>query len=382
LPLLLHGEPHTVLFLGLGTGISAAPAGGIPGLSAVAVELSQGAINAAANWFSPINGHITQTIDVVRDDARRFLRVTPQRYDVIIGDLFHPDLVGRSNLLSVQQFLRAKDRLERNGIFTQWLALNQFDATSLAIVLRGFRQVFPEHLLFVDGFRLALVGLKEPWPGVPDILEKLQHLSEHQRASLTGGEGVWTWLGRYWGTIPASDGPVQDDWVPQIEFRLPRARFTGEFDLSVLLEQLLPGRPSVESAAAALNIPLLYLPEFDRAFIASELAMRSWLASLRQQPSASQRLLRMAYQANPGDRWISTDLADRMLASLPQAIAQGMDKKDALKEILTVFPDHVAALKALRTVELESGNTRRAAELQERLVMLAPLDKEIRAFIH
>lgn len=377
LPLLLHSEPRTVLFLGLGTGISAAGAGDIPGFSAVAVELSQGAINAAASWFAPVNGHITETIDVVRDDARRFLRVTPQRYDVIIGDLFHPDLVGRGNLLSVQQFQRAKDRLEHNGVFTQWLALNQFDVTSLTIVLRSFGQVFPEHLVFVDGFRLALVGLKDPWPGVDGILERLQQLTDHQRASLTGGEGVWTWLGRYWGTIPRSDGPVQDDWVPQIEFRLPRARFTEEFDLSVLLEQLLPQRPTVEAAAVALKIPQMYLSEFDNAFIATELAMRGWLASLRQQFSTSQRLLRMAYQANPRDRWISTDLADRMFASLPQAMAQGIGRQEALEEILTIFPEHVATLKALRAVELENGNTLRAAELLERLATLAPLDKEV-----
>ncbi len=381
LPLLLHREPHTVLYLGLGTGISAAGASDLPDLSVVAVELTQGAINAAANWFAPVNGDITQTIDVVRDDARRFLRITPQRYDVIIGDLFHPDLVGRSNLLSIQQFRRAKDRLEHDGVFTQWLALNQFDTTSLAIVLRSFKEVFADHMLFVDGFRLALVGFKEPWPGVPDILDKLQRLNEHQRASLTGGEGVWTWLGRYWGRIPETTGPVQDDWVPKIEFRLPRARYTREFDLSILLEQLLPQRPSVEEAVSALNIPPLYLPEFDRAYIASELAIRSWLASLHQQSQESQRLLRIAYQANSRDRWITTDLADRMLASLPQAIAQGIDKRSALEEILTASPDHVAALKALRAAEFERGNTRRADELRAHIVTLAPLDKEIKEFV-
>lgn len=378
LPLLLHREPRRVLYLGLGTGISAAGASAVPEASIVAVELSRGAIDAAASWFAPVNGHITETADIVRDDARRFLRVTAQRYDVIIGDLFHPDLVGRGNLLSVQQFQRAKDRLDRAGIFTQWLALNQFDATSLAIVLRSFRQVFTDHMVFVDGFRLALVGFRDPWPGASDILDKLQRRGEPPRAAVTGDEGVWTWLGRYWGRIPDTAGPVQDDWVPKIEFRLPGARYTGEFDLSVLLAQLLPQRASVDEAVAALGIPPLYQPEFDRAFIATELVVRSWLASLRQQSLESQRLLRMAYQANPLDRWITTDLADRMLASLPQAVAQGMGRKTALEEILAVSPDHVAALKALRAAELADGQLVQANALRARIAALAPLDRDSR----
>ena len=48
LPLLLHAGPRTVLFLGIGTGISLAGSLPFPDLERSAVELSQGSIEAAA----------------------------------------------------------------------------------------------------------------------------------------------------------------------------------------------------------------------------------------------------------------------------------------------------------------------------------------------
>ena len=154
LPLLLYGRPHTVLFLGLGTGISVSGSLPFPDLKRYAVELSQGSINAAKRWFEPVNHDAMQKTTVVHDDARHFLSATQNRYDVIIGDVFHPDMAGLSPLLSKQQFQRARHRLSDNGIFVQWIALNQFDTQSLGVVLRTFRRVFPAAQTFLDGMHL------------------------------------------------------------------------------------------------------------------------------------------------------------------------------------------------------------------------------------
>ena len=158
LPLLLHEQPRSVLFLGLGTGISVAGSLPFPDLQRNAVELSQGAIASAATWFEPANHGAMRQTTVERDDVRHFLSATQDKYDVIIGDVFHPDLAGVSSLLSVQQFQRARNRLNEGGLFVQWLALNQFDRESLGVILRSFRRVFPDAQLFLDGMHLALVG--------------------------------------------------------------------------------------------------------------------------------------------------------------------------------------------------------------------------------
>ncbi len=381
LPLLLHPAPRSVLFLGLGTGISAAGSLPFPGLQRSAVELSQGAIVAARDYFTPVNGAVSQRLTLVRDDARHFLLSSTALFDVIIGDLFHPDLVGRSALLSRQQFQRARARLGEGGIFVQWLAMNQFDTRNLDVVLRTFRRVFPEAVLFVDGFRLALVGRKAG-PGQASIeatamLANLARMNEETASRATGGEGAWTWLGRYWGRIPASAGPVQDEWAPVIEYRLPGARYSGALDLSQLLADLLARRPPLAQAVQDLRVAARDAEHFERAYAATSLAFRSWVALLRQRPAEGQRLLPLAYQANPADRWIGFAMADGIFGNLAAAQARGMSERQVLEAVLRIRPDHTGALHRLWQLARDAGERTLADEYRRRWERLSPLDRRL-----
>jgi spermidine synthase len=378
LPLLLQGEPHSVLFLGLGTGISVAGSLPFPDLRRDAVELSQGAITAASSWFVPANHDVMRQTNAQRDDARHFLSATRNKYDVIIGDVFHPDLAGLSSLLSVQQFQRARNHLSDNGLFVQWLALNQFDAESLGVILRTFHQVFPDAQLFLDGMHLALVGPRQKFTGAEGVLHNLQRLSSTQQDAVTVGEGGWTWLGRYWGPIADSEGPVQDEWSPVIEFRLPRARYSGELNVASTLQNLLQVRPSMKAAMALLGVRDNDKESFERGYAATELMARSWVAAMQGEALQANRLVRLAYQANPRDRWVGYALADSMLASLAQARAQGLSEEQALHQILNINPRHVEALRALWQLQRKAGD-RQAKVTRARLLELSPLDREARS---
>jgi len=378
LPLLLHSDPRQVLFLGLGTGISASASLPYPGMYRTAVELSQGAIDASQAWFDEVNGDVASEMLIIRDDARRFLQTTRQDYDVIIGDLFHPDLVGRSALLSLQQFQRARSRLADGGLFVQWLALNQFDPESLQVVLRTFKKVFPEAVMFVDGFRLALVGGVDWQVNIEASLNNLARLDAAAQDTATGTEGLWSWLGRYWGAVPASEGAVQGEWAPVIEYHLPRARYRGEMDLVVLVEWLLQQRPHFSQAQQILTVSQAQLESFERGYVATELALRSWIAELKGDVRQAQKLLQLAYQANPKDRWISGALADRMFAGLQAMVDQGADPRNALEAILYIRSDHVEALRALWQLEQAEGNQPRAEEYRRKLQVLSPLGAGLR----
>lgn len=378
LPLLLHPDPQKVLFLGLGTGITATGAMAVPDLSVVAVELSAGAIIAARDHFAPINAALMERAEIIHDDVRRFLRAGDEPFDVIVGDLFHPDLVGRSNLLSVQQFRRVRARLAHNGLFVQWLALNQFDQSSLEVVMRSFERVFPGATFYIDGFRVALVGGNADSGRAGALVDRLARLEPAQRDALSGGEGIWTWLGRYWGPVFAGEGPLQDEWAPRIEFLLPQARFSRDFDLGALGAQLLRQRLPVEQAAADLAVPPQHFADFESAFIATELAMLGWVASMSGKPSESSRLMRMALEANPLDRWIGYDIADRMYATLDQGISLGIDRRSALERILAIRPDHADSLYALVQLEEQAGEVGEAALYRARLRQISPFDHRIR----
>jgi spermidine synthase len=379
LPILLHPEPKRVLFLGLGTGISAAGSLPFPNLERTAVELSTGAINAAREMFNVVNSDITDKTEVFHDDARHFLMSNTRHYDVIVGDLFHPDLVGRSALLSRQQFQRAYSRLADGGVFVQWLALNQFDVSNLKVVLKTFKEVFPDAVMFVDAFRLAMVGTKKGLISSDQVLNNLKKIPESSLDEATGGEGPWTWLGRYWGAIPDFEVPVQDEWAPVIEYQLPGARYSGGLDISKVLSWLLSIRPRLVQASNELQVTEGNYPKFERAYAATELAHRSWVAMLQGRDREGQKLLPLAYQANNKDRWIGFALADGVLADREAAKARGLSDRQLFESVLRIRPDHTEALRGLWHIAQLEGDEAMISQYRERLMALSPLDSELRS---
>lgn len=377
LPLLLHGNPHSVLFLGLGTGISMAGSLPFQNLQRTAVELSQGSINAAQTWFEQVNSGVMKESLIYRDDARHFLSATDKTYDVIIGDLFHPDIAGMGSLLSLQQFQRAKSHLNRDGIFVQWIALNQFDTHSMDVVLRTFQHVFPDAQIFMDGMHLALVGPEGKFRGAEALLESMHNMPPENQGGATGNEGIWTWAGRYWGPVIPSSGQLQDEWAPYVEFQLPRARYNGGVDLATMMVWMLQHHPAPEEAIKLLSINAEQAREFARAYVATELTARSWISSIEGDSGKSGKLIWLAYQANPRDRWIANALADNMLMSLGQAQQHGLTEREALLRVLQVYPDSIGSLRALWHLEQAQGNAVQAAAYRTKLQLLSPFDSEI-----
>src|SRR5262249_48033869 len=91
LPLLLHPSPRRALFLGLGTGVTAPAAAADPTVEVDAVELVPEVITAATLFGEALpRGVPDPRLHLLRADARRFVRTTAVRYDVIVADNFHP----------------------------------------------------------------------------------------------------------------------------------------------------------------------------------------------------------------------------------------------------------------------------------------------------
>lgn len=145
IPLLLHPAPRRALFIGVGTGISFGAASLYPELKADGVELVPEVVDVIRAFesknFSPQQ---QPNLQLHVADARRFVRSTVERYDVIIGDLFHPYRDGAGALYTREHFAAVRERLAANGLFCQWLPLHQFDEPTLRIVVRTFLEEFPK----------------------------------------------------------------------------------------------------------------------------------------------------------------------------------------------------------------------------------------------
>lgn len=170
LPLLLHPSPDRALYLGVGTGVTALAAADHPGLRVDAVELVPEIVEALPAFA--VQGRSLDAEPHVRvhvADARRFVRTTSQRFDVIVGDLFHPRRDGGGMLYTLEHFEAVRARLASNGLFCQWLPTYQLDEPTLRDVIRTFLAVFPGaravmHDLELNFPAIALVGARNEWP--------------------------------------------------------------------------------------------------------------------------------------------------------------------------------------------------------------------------
>ena len=144
LPLLLHPAPTDVLFLGLGTGVTAAAAAEDRTLKVDAVELLPEVIAAVPYFASALDAPPgTPGPRVMAGDARRYVRTTERRYDVVVADLFHPARSGAGALYTVEHFTAIRQRLQPGGLFCQWLPLHQLDLATLRSIVQSFVAVYP-----------------------------------------------------------------------------------------------------------------------------------------------------------------------------------------------------------------------------------------------
>jgi len=100
---------------------------------------------AASSYFSreAPSGAGRSRLHVVAADARRYVRTSQRRYDLIVSDNFHPARSGSGALYTVEHFDAVRLRLEAGGVFCQWLPLHQLDLDTLRSIVRSFITVYP-----------------------------------------------------------------------------------------------------------------------------------------------------------------------------------------------------------------------------------------------
>ena len=235
IPLLLHSDPRRALFLGLGAGVTFAAAAQHPELEAVGVELLPEVVGVLPR-FEKVTGDLSRArnLRIVVADARRFVLATPETFDVVVGDLFHPSRDGAGALYTVEHFEAVRRRLRPGGLYCQWLPLYQLDLDVLRTITRSFRQVFPEGRLHLAHYSLdapivGLIGFEGAAPGyAADWLERravpaaLGARLESIRLAST-----WDLLGTALAGPPdlaafAGSGPLNTDDRPVVTYTAPR----------------------------------------------------------------------------------------------------------------------------------------------------------------
>ncbi len=268
-PLLRHPAPASVLFLGVASGVTTGAALAHGEVRVDAVELVPEGL-AVLEHFAPQNRSLQDDarVSLHSADARRFVRASSGRWDVIIGDLFHPARDGAALLYTAEHFTAVRQRLAPGGLFCQWLPVYQLDADMLRIIVRSFLQAFPDAELWFGGFDtaypvLGLVGA-DALPGFSAAdfqarVGKLPLLGADLRAA-AAGEPV-QFVGHHLAdrgvlTAWAGSGPLNTDDHPRTLF--DAARFTYQRGLAPWrsLRELHAGLPTATPADSVVAAAL------------------------------------------------------------------------------------------------------------------------------
>ncbi len=198
LPLLFAPQIRDGLLVGFATGVSAGAMLQSPIESVECVELEPATIKGS-RFFEHVNNRplADPRLNLIIDDARTYLQVTPKQYDLIVSEPSHPWVPGTANLFTREFFELGRDRLAENGVFVQWLQIYQLSTDSLRSVLATYASVFPHLLVFrvggaTEGKDLLLLGGLQPisWEKVsermnePRIAAELRRLGVDEEADL------------------------------------------------------------------------------------------------------------------------------------------------------------------------------------------------------
>jgi spermidine synthase len=259
LPMLLHPAPHRALFLGLGTGVTAFTAAAERGVDVTAVELLPEVVDVSGR-FTREFGADPRRPAIVAADARRFVRTSPDRWDVIVADNFHPARSGSGSLYTVEHFAAVRARLAPGGLFCQWLPLHQLDLPTLAIVVRSFLTAFPRATAVLathslDTPVLGLVGTAGDVPfDVDAIRRRVASYAGETPAAAFGFDDELSVVGSFVAGADAlaafaSEATVNTDDRPIVAYRAPRVTYAPDTlpreRLAMLLDRLTPAMGSV-----------------------------------------------------------------------------------------------------------------------------------------
>ncbi|NQV15140.1 tetratricopeptide repeat protein [bacterium] len=240
IPLLFHPNPQSAMILGLASGITAGEALNYDLDRLDILEISEQVVQAS-DFFSELNSNVLSypNTNVIIQDGRVHLELSDQKYDVITSEPSNPWMAGLASLFTEEFFRLAKNRLNWDGIFVQWLPSYQMDWTTFSMVGRTFAKVFPNSLLmksFIGGNDYLLIGFK----GLEQLslehgMKNLPLLQNSPNLNVVDPRILYRLMVS--DNLPTlfGPGPVHNDDHPILEFLAPKRMHISEDTIDRML---------------------------------------------------------------------------------------------------------------------------------------------------
>ena len=276
LPGFHHPSPEKILVVGYGGGITTGVAAALPTTVRVDCVEIEPAVVGAAPWFDAMNrrSYDDPKVNIIEGDARNFMNVSSETYDIIISEPSNPWIAGVGSLFTAEFYELAASRLAPDGVFAQWLQLYELSPDDVRMVLGEFQRQFPEVSVWEMGVGdLVLLGSRQALRFDTDAMERIVANDESIRRDFQQHLDLDDPLAIFAAYTLSSDeveqfvagAPRNTDDKPVLEFNAPRNLFRDTWDMNVRLlngyrSALMPEGLSAavrERAYVALMEPLL-----------------------------------------------------------------------------------------------------------------------------
>ncbi len=256
LPLLFDRDPHTVLFMCFGSGITAG-ALALHDFEAIdAVEISPDVIEAAP-CFAVDNLNVIENprLRMHIDDGRNFLLTTDRRYDVITFEPMPLAVAGVSTFYTREYYALCRARLRPGGIVSQWVPLHSLNPEIVRSLIHTFTVEFREYCAFFVNADLFLIGSDQPlyldYEKARDRLERPKVHETLADAGLCDVEEVFASFVLSKGGVDAfrQGGRTMTDDRPWAEFEAPKVVFQSTVAESLALLEAAVEHPTAQMRA-------------------------------------------------------------------------------------------------------------------------------------
>jgi len=374
-PLLVHEKPQDVVQIGYGSGETC----GIGldfGVARYSIVDICPEIFTAGTFFDEINrrSYDNPRLRKIIMDGKNFIKLTDEKFDVIMNDSTYPGTTGSSALYTYDHFKACRDHLKSGGLLSCWVPLD-LRLEDFQIVVRSFQAAMPHSSLWMVNNCLnkhgVLLGTLEPttldFQRIRQLLARPGIAADLKGINVDSAYDFFDWfvVGEEGLKALAGDGPRHTDDKPYLEFGAAIKRDVEGCWLDVIRaisQYHSPVLPCVTNAGRLpdqAEDPQVALQHYSDA---TGCTLRGVVGALQGDPDIMHAQFEMAKKVNPADRDVDSILDEMRLEikDLGAAVARTPDSGD------------LRARLAQRLLLLR--RYKEAAEQYEKFVSLVPGD--------